>query len=133
MKKFTSREMKLASVLLLGSVVTAPPTMVAQDHVVPPAQIQKDVANASATRQLHEQQLKSFLSRKEIQNAMKSEGVNPKQVNNAVSQLSDAELTRLAARTQKAQRDFAGGLIGMGIFTLIGVVVVAVILVAVFA
>ncbi len=133
MKKFTSREMKLASVLLLGSVVAAAPVMVAQDHVVPPAQIQKDVSNASAVRQLHEQQLKSFLSRKEIQNAMKSEGVNPKQVTNAVSQLSDAELTRLAARTQKAQRDFAGGLIGMGIFTLIGVVVVAVILVSVFA
>ena len=133
MKKFTSRERKLASVLLLGSVVAAAPVMVAQDHVVPPAQIQKDVANASSARQLHEQQLKSFLSRKEIQNAMKSEGVNPKQVTNAVSQLSDAELTRLAARTQKAQRDFAGGLIGMGIFTLIGMVVVAVILIAVFA
>jgi hypothetical protein len=133
MKKFTSREIKLGAVLLLGSVVAAPQAMVAQEHVVPPSQIQNDVSNASAVRQLHEQQLRSFLSRKEIQKAIKSEGVNPQQVTNAVSQLSDAELTRLAAKSQKAQHDLAAGMIGMGIFTLIGIVVVAVILIAVFA
>lgn len=133
MKKFASREIKFAAVFLLGSVVAAPSAMLAQDHVVAPSQIQNDVSNASAVRQQNEKQLKNFLATKEIQKAMKAEGVNPQQVTNAVSQLNDADLARLAAQSSKAQHDFAAGMIGMGIFTLIGIIVVAVILIAVFA
>jgi len=133
MKKLACREMNVAAVLLLSSVMVAPPAIVAQDHVVAPSRIQNDVSSASAVRRQNERQLKDFLAMKEIQKAMKSEGVDPKQVTNAVSQLNDADLARLAAQSNKAQRDFAAGGIGLGIFTLIGIVVVAVILVAVLA
>jgi hypothetical protein len=133
MKFLLRREIYYPAVLLMGFVVAAPQNVVAQNHVVSPAQIQKDLSSASATRQQNEQQLKSFLSMKEMQQVMKSEGVNPQQVTNAVSQLNDADLARLAAKSQKAQRDFAAGTIGLGIFTLIGIVVVAVILIAIFA
>lgn len=133
MKEFASREIKLAAVLLLGFIVAAPQAIMAQDHVVTPSQIQNDVSSASAVRQQNEKQLKSFLSTKEIQQAMKSERINPQQVTNAVSQLSNADLARLAAQSRKAQRDFAAGGIGLGIFTLIGIVVVAAILIGIFA
>lgn len=133
MKLLRNRNLNYAAALLLGCVMTAPQTMLAQDHVVSPGQIQNDVTSSSATRQRNEQELRGFLSRKEIQKAMKSEGVNPQQVTNAVSQLNDADLANLAARSQKAQKDYAAGMIGLGIFTLIGIVVVAVILIAVFA
>ncbi len=134
MKKFASCEIKFAAVLLLGSVVAAPQAMRAQDHVVAPAQIQNDVSSASAVRQQNEKQLKSFLAMKEMQTAMKSKGINPQQVTNAVDQLSDAELARLAAQSKQAQKDFAAGGIGvLGIFTLIGIVVVAAILIGIFA
>jgi hypothetical protein len=131
MKEFASREMKFTAVLLLGSVAAMPQAIMAQDHVVAPSQIQNDVSSASAVRQQNEKQLKSFLSMKEIQQAMKSEHINPQKVTNAVSQLNDADLARLAAMSQKAQRDFAAGGIGLGIFTLIGIVVVAVILIGI--
>ncbi len=133
MKLLRNGNLNYAAALLLGCVMTAPQTMLAQDHVVSPGQIQNDVTSSSATRQRNEQELRGFLSRKEIQKAMKSEGVNPQQVTNAVSQLNDADLANLAARSQKAQKDYAAGMIGLGIFTLIGIVVVAVILIAVFA
>jgi hypothetical protein len=133
MKYSSVRILKCAGVMVLGGLLVAPETVVAQNHVVSSRQIQNDIASSSATRQRNERELRSFLARKEIQKSMKSEGVNPQQVTNAVSRLSDSELASLAARTQKAQHDFAAGLIGMGIFTLIGVVVVAVILIAVFA
>jgi len=133
MKEFASREMKFTAVLLLGSIAAMPQAIMAQDHVVAPSQIQNDVSSASAVRQQNEKQLKSFLSMKEIQQAMKSEHINPQKVTNAVSQLNDADLARLAAMSQKAQRDFAAGGIGLGIFTLIGIVVVAVILIGIFA
>lgn len=133
MKMLRDRKLNFAGALLLGCVLTAPQAMMAQNHVVSPGQIQNDVTASSATRQQNEQQLREFLSRKEIQKAMKSEGVNPQQVTNAVSQLNNTDLANLAARSQKAERDFAAGTIGLGIFTLIGIVVVAVILIAVFA
>jgi hypothetical protein len=133
MKVLQDRKLTFAATLLLGCVMTAPQAMIAQNHVVSPGQIQNDVTSSSATRQRNEKELRGFLSRKEIQKAMKSEGVNPQQVTNAVSQLNDSDLASLAARSQKAQRDFAAGRFGLGIFTLIGIVVVAVILIAVFA
>lgn len=133
MKLLKDRKTKFAAALLLGCLTTAPQAMIGQNHVVSPGQIQNDVTSSSAMRQRNEQELRGFLSRKEIQKAMKSEGVNPQQVTNAVSQLNDADLANLAARSQKAQKDYAAGLIGMGIFTLIGIVVVAIILIAVFA
>ena len=133
MKLLRDGSLNYAAALFLGCAMLAPQAMIAQNHVVSPGQIQNDITSSSATRQRNEQELRSFLSRKEIQKAMKSEGVNPQQVTNAVSQLNDADLANLAARSQKAQRDFSAGLIGMGIFTLIGIVVVAVILIAVFA
>lgn len=105
-------KMNFAAALLLGCVMTVPQAMIAQDHVVSPGQIQNDVTSSSATRQRNEKELRSFLSRKEIRKAMQSEGVNPQQVMNAVSQLNDADLASLAARSQKAQKDFAAGLIG---------------------
>ena len=134
MKKFAGREMKFAAALLLGSIVAAPQAIMAQDHVVAPSQIQNDVSSASAVRQQNEKQLKNFLAMEPIQKAMKSKGINPQQVTTAVSQLNNADLARLAAQSKKAQRDFAAaGLSGLGIFTIIGIVVVAAILIAVFA
>ena len=91
-----------------------------------PAQIQNDVSNDSAVK--NEKQLKSFLAMKEMQHVMKSEGVNPQQVTNAVSQLSDAELARLAAQSQKAQRDLAAGGDRAGNLHTIGIVVVAILI-----
>lgn len=133
MKFFSARILNCAAVVVTGSVMALPPAMVAENHVVSSGQVQNDIVSSSAVRQRNEQELQGFLARKEIQRAMRSEGVNPKQVTNAVSQLNDAELASLAARTQKAQRDFAAGTIGLGIFTLIGILVVAIILIAVFA
>lgn len=133
MKKVANRQTKVAAALLLGCVMAAPQAVVAQNHVVAPSQIQSDVSHTSTVRQQNEKQLKSFLVTKEMQQAMKSEGIDPQMVTNAVSQLNDAELARLAAQTQKAQKDYAAGGIGLGIFTLIGILVVAIILIAIFA
>lgn len=133
MKKIANLGIKVGAVLLLGSVIAAPQAIFAQDHVVAPSQIQSDVSHSSTVRKQNEKQLKSFLAMKEMRQAMKSEGVDPQMVTNAVSQLNDAELARLAARSQQAQKDYAAGAFGLGIFTLIGIVVVAIILIAIFA
>lgn len=96
-------------VLLLGLILTTPGAAVAQDHVVSPVEIQKDVVGRSAARQQYIQQLDGFLSSKEALQALKSAHMDPQEVKNAVSQLDDDDLARLSARSEKAQREFAAG------------------------
>lgn len=109
MKKLLLYPVECALVLVLGSVMATPRAAVAENHVVPPSRIQKDLATASAARQQNEQQVKSFLSSPEAQKAIQSAHMNTNQVSNAVSQLSDSDLAQLASRSAKAQKDFAAG------------------------
>lgn len=120
-----------ALVLALGSVIATPQNLFAQDHVVPPSQIQKDVTTASAARKKNLDQVKSFLSSEEAQHAMKSAHVDYRQVTNAVSQLSDNDLAMLAARASKAQKDFAAGNIDNHDLLIIVVAIAALILIIV--
>jgi hypothetical protein len=95
--------------LFLSVAAVAPHAIVAQSHVVSTGQIQNDVAASSAARQHNQQEVRDFLSTTEAQRAMQSAKIDPQQVTNAVSQLNDAELASLAARSAKAQKDFAAG------------------------
>ncbi|HEV2101321.1 MAG TPA: hypothetical protein VGR58_00950 [Candidatus Acidoferrum sp.] len=118
-------------VLLLGLILTSPGAALAQDHVVPSVEIQKDAAGASAARQQHVQQLDGFLSSQEAQKALKSAHMDPQEVKNAVGQLDDEDLARLSARAEKAQREFAAGNLSDRDLLIILVAVAALILIIV--
>ena len=109
MKMLRGSKLSCTSLLLFSVAVTAPQSIIAQNHVVSPGDMQKDVSNASAARRQNQKQVEDFLSSQEAQRAMKSAKIDPQQVTNAVSQLNDAELASLAARSAKAQKDFAAG------------------------
>ena len=109
MKMSRASKLSCTGLLLFSVAVAAPQSMIAQSHVVSPGDIQKDVSNASAARRQNQKQVEDFLSSREAQRAMKSAKIDPQQVTNAVSQLNDAELASLAARSAKAQKDFAAG------------------------
>jgi hypothetical protein len=81
----------------------------AQTHVVSPADLQKEAVTATQARQQNLDQVKQFLSSDKAQKAIKSAHMDPVQVTTAVASLSDAQLAQLAARSQKAQADFAAG------------------------
>jgi hypothetical protein len=133
MKMRISLVFQFVFMLLLGAVLAIPQGALAQDHVVSPLDLQKDVSAASATRQKKLAQVEGFLSSTEAQQAMKSAHISPEQVKNAVPQLNDDELAQLSARSEKAQKDFAGGrisdrdlliiLVGIGVLILIIVAV----------
>jgi hypothetical protein len=133
MKMLQGRKLSCASVLLFSVAVAAPQSMVAQSHVVSPGDIQNDVSNASAARQQNQKRVENFLSSQEAQRAMKSAKIDPQQVTNAVSQLNNAELASLAARSAQAQRDFAAGNIDNHdlLLILVGIAILILIIVAV--
>lgn len=97
----------IASVLAILFLV--PADVVAQSHVVSPAELQQQVISASQTRQQNIESLQQFLSTPAAEKAIKSAQMDPRQVKNAVSALDDQDLAQLAARANKAQADFAAG------------------------
>lgn len=133
MKIWSFRTVELVFVLLLGLVLAIPQDVFAQNHVVSPSDLQKDVAAASHSRQQNIAQLESFLSTPEATHAMKSARIDPQEVQKAVSQLNDQDLATLAARSQKAQKDFAAGDLSNRdlIIILVGIAVIILIVVAV--
>jgi hypothetical protein len=131
MKIGNSRVFQLLFVLLLGVIFTTPHNALAQNHVVTPSDLQKDIAASSSTRQKNLAQVEGFLSSSEAQQAMKSARMNSQQVKNAVPQLNDDELARLSARSEKVQKDFAAGKITDHDLLIILVAVVALVLIIV--
>lgn len=103
----------------------------AQDHVVAPSDIQKDLAASSSARQKNQTQLENFVSSPEAQRAMKSAHLDAGQVKNAIPNLDDEELADLSARSQKAQEDFAAGRLSDRDLIIILIAIVALILIIV--
>ena len=116
---------------ILAAMFAVPTNLMAQSHVVSPADLQKEVLAATQTRQHNIEQVRQFLSSNQAQKAMRSARMNPQQVTQAVSSLSDAELAQLAARSQKAQTDFSAGTLDNRDLLLIIIAIAALILIIV--
>jgi hypothetical protein len=113
--------------------IIAVPQLVAQNHVVSPADLQKETVAVTQTRQQNVDTLVKAFSGSQAEKALKSSQINPTQVKTAISSLSDADLAQLAARTRAAQNDFAGGTLSDRdlIMVLVGIAALILIIVAV--
>jgi len=111
--------------------VFAVPQLVAQDHVVSPSDLQKATVSASRARQQNVDTLVNAFSNAQVEKALKAAKIDPTEVKTAVSSLSDAELSKLAARTHAAQSDFAGGTLSDRDLIIILVAIAALILIIV--
>ena len=111
MSMFATRTVPYLLILLLASVLLIPQKAFAQapSHVVSSADLQRDVASASAVRQQNIKQVENFLATPGAQQAIESAHMDYRQVKNAVPQLNDQELARLAKISQNAQKQFAAG------------------------
>jgi hypothetical protein len=116
---------------ILVMLFAMPTNLLAQAHVVSPAELQKEAVNATQVRQHNREQVRQFLSSENAQKVLKSAHLDPVQVTTAVSSLSDRELADLAARSQRAQAEFAAGNIDNRDLLLIILAIAALILVIV--
>jgi len=131
MEAFLRQYTRSVIAVVLVAFFVVPADLVAQSHVVTPADLQKNVVAASQARQRDLEAVQQFLSTPAAEKAMKSAQVDPKQVRTAVSTLNDQELARLAARADKAQADFAAGRVEERDLILIILAVVALVLIIV--
>jgi hypothetical protein len=118
----------LAACLLLTLCATS---ILAQTHVVSPSDIHKELVNAAQTRRQNLEKVKGLFSSDETRKAMEAAKISPGRVDAAVSALSDEELTRLASRADKLDKDFAAGRINDRDLLIILVAIAALILIIV--
>lgn len=134
MSKFAKHAVLYLSPLLLASVLLIPRVSLAQapDHVVASSDLQRDLASASAARRHNIQEVETFLSRPGARQALQSAHINYRQVKDAVPQLSNQELARLAKMSRNAQDQFSAGTITDRdiLWILVGVAVIILIVVA---
>ena len=101
-----------ASILLAGGLlIFAAPVVRAQqsDHVVTVQQLRQDLRSAAETRAANEAAVRRLLATSAAQKVMKSSNLEYQKLDQAVSQLSDQDLARMAQRSREIQKDFAAG------------------------
>lgn len=118
----------VSSLLIISFAV--PPGLRAQ-HIAPPADIHKELVNATEARIQNREKLTELFSSKDAEKALRGAGISPGQVKTAIATLSDAELAQLAARSDKLRDDFAAGSFSNRELLIIIVVVAVIILVLV--
>ncbi|HEX4067579.1 MAG TPA: PA2779 family protein [Acidobacteriaceae bacterium] len=124
----------LALGLAGAAMLSLTPAVFAQQdgHLVSPGQLQQQMDSASAARQQNVATVTQFLSTPTAVHAMKSRGIDPAEVKNAIPNLSNAELASLSARATHAQQEFAAGnLSNNDLLIIILVLVVVILLVAI--
>jgi hypothetical protein len=116
---------------ILITVFAVPTSLRAQQHVVRPTDIHKELVNATQTRRQNRDKVRQLFSSKAAQNALKKAGMDPVQVRAGISRLSDAELAQLASRADKARDDFAAGRISdrdlLIILVVIGIIILIIV------
>jgi hypothetical protein len=125
------RVVRIATACALAFVFAIPQDVLAQSHVVSLAELQSATVASAETRQKNIDTIRQFVSSPTAEKALKSAHMDAQQVKEAVSRLSDQELSQLAARTSKAQADFAAGRISGRTLIIILVAIVATILIIV--
>ena len=118
----------LASLLVL--IVALPQNVFAQaPHLVTPAELHRELLTAARMREQNRQTLRQFLSSEAGKNALRVVHRDPVEVTRAIATLSDAELARLAARADKAQRDFAAGALSKEALLIVAIAVIVVVVI----
>ena len=125
--------MRVCSILLAASLVSAGSPLRAQekDHAVSSGQLRKDVQKAAETRQANEAALREMFATDKARETLKSAGVDYQKVDQAISQVNDEDLARMAERSRDVQKDFAAGRLGDRDLIIILLVAVALILIIV--
>jgi hypothetical protein len=101
-----------------------------KQHVVSLDELKKDAARPAEVRQANEAAVRNLLSTENGQKALKSANLDLQKVDQAVSQLSDEDLAKLAERSRQAQKDFAAGRLSDRDLLWIILIIVAVLILA---
>jgi hypothetical protein len=124
--------MRVCSMLLVLSLVcvwSVPARAQDKEHAVTSSQLRSDLQKAAENRQADEAAVREMFATDAGKQALKSAGIEYQKVDQAISQVNDEELARLADRSRDVQKNFAAG--RMSDRDLLIIIVIAVILIVV--
>jgi len=124
--------MRVCSILLAVSLLcvgSLPARAQDKEHAVTSSQLRNDLQKATGNRQANEAAVREMFASDAGKKALKSAGIEYQKVDQAISQVDDEELARLADRSRDVQKDFAAG--RMSDRDLLIIIVIAVILIVV--
>ena len=105
-----SRFRQLLIVLILSMLAAMPLlSQIPSDHIVPAPDLHQAVRAAAQARQDHLTKLDKFFSSEPARKAFATVKLDPAKISQALAFLSDEELARLAAQSEKLQHDVAAG------------------------
>jgi hypothetical protein len=104
-----SRSRLLLITLILSTLAVPLMSQTASDHIVPAPDLHQAVRAAAHARQDHLTKLDSFFASEPARKAFETVKLDPAKVTQALALLSDDELARLAAQSEKIQHDIAAG------------------------
>ena len=123
---------RACSILLAVCLVTvgSPPVRAQQkDHAVSSDQLRIDVQKSAAARQANEAAVRDMFASEAGKKALNSAGIDYQKVDQAISQVNDEDLARMADRSHEVQKDFAAGRMSDRDLIIILLVAVALILI----
>ena len=109
MLAFLARNVRCVLVVALIGIFVVPQDVLAENHILSSNDLQQQMIATAKERQGKVERVQQFFGSEIAQKALKNSGMNYKQVQTAVAQLDEQELAKLAAKTDKAQQDFAAG------------------------
>jgi hypothetical protein len=123
---------RVCSILLAASLVSAGSVPAQEkEHVVSSGQLRTDVQKAADTRQANEAAVREMFATDKARETLKSAGVDYQKVDQAISQVNDEDLARMAERSRDVQKDFAAGRLADRDLIIILLVAVAIILIVI--
>jgi len=123
---------RACSILLAVCLVAvgSPPVGAQQkDHAVSSDQLRIDVQKSAATRQANEAAVRDMFASEAGKKALNSAGIDYQKGDQAISQVNEEDLARMADRSREVQRDFAAGRMSDRDLIIILLVAVALILI----
>jgi hypothetical protein len=93
----------------LLAVLPVPQDVLAESHVVSPADLHQQVLAAAKVRQQRLESVQTFFASPRAKSALKSAKMDSQKVQGAIAQMNDEELAQMAAKTNQLQKDFAAG------------------------
>src|SRR5207249_2105200 len=105
-----SRSRQLLITFILSTLAVLPLlSQTTSDHIVPAPDLHQAVRAAAQARQDRLSKLDKFFATEPARKAFETVKLDPAKVSQALTFLSDDELARLAAQSEKLQHDIAAG------------------------
>ena len=128
MKRTTILSLTLSAALLLFGLMSGTAYAEPANHVVTDVEIQSQIDTKGDSEAADRQAIKDLLARPEVQRIAGSAGLDLQRANAAVGVLSGGELQRLARQSRQANADIIGGKAMVITWTMVIIIVAALVI-----